>query len=134
MLGLYARSSYLKHSWGHLNFWFVKSLISGLISVWNLTRIWSVSTKYYILMTSLVKFTPLQIAVLVNGFVLAFTSDFIPRVVYRHQISPDGSLNGYVNWTLSYFNVKDFKPQEWPDDPKRNVKEESRTCRYVSYC
>ena len=75
--------------------------------------------------------TSLQIAILVNGFVLAFTSDFIPRVVYRHQISPDGSLNGYVNWTLSYFNVKDFKPQERPDNPMQNVKEESPTCRYV---
>lgn len=49
-----------------------------------------------------------NISVLVNAFVIAFTSDFIPRLVYKWSLSPDGTLNGYVNNSLSYFNVADY--------------------------
>lgn len=49
-----------------------------------------------------------NLSVLVNAFVLAFTSEFIPRLVYRNSYSPDGTLAGYVNNSLSYFNVSDW--------------------------
>ncbi|XP_032221070.1 anoctamin-3 isoform X2 [Nematostella vectensis] len=49
-----------------------------------------------------------NISVLVNAFVIAFTSDFIPRLVYTTAYSPDGTLRGYLNNSLSYFNVKDY--------------------------
>uniref|UniRef100_A0A3P8N5H3 Anoctamin n=1 Tax=Astatotilapia calliptera TaxID=8154 RepID=A0A3P8N5H3_ASTCA len=51
-----------------------------------------------------------KVAVIVNAFVIAFTSDFIPRLVYQYMYSPDGTLHGFVNHTLSYFNVTDFDP------------------------
>lgn len=60
-----------------------------------------------------------NLSVLVNAFVLAFTSEFIPRLVYRNSYSPDGTLAGYVNNSLSYFNVSDWdtlKLTGKPDD------------------
>ena len=60
-----------------------------------------------------------NLSVLVNGFVIAFTSDFIPRLVYRYSYSEDGTLTGYVDNSLSYFNVSDWDTQKWagkPDD------------------
>lgn len=44
-----------------------------------------------------------------QGFIIAFTSDAIPRLVYRLSSSPDGTLNGYLNSSLSYFNTSDFQ-------------------------
>ena len=49
-----------------------------------------------------------NLSVLVNAFVLAFTSEFSPRLVYRNSYSPDGTLAGYVNNSLSSFNVSDW--------------------------
>ena len=36
------------------------------------------------------------------------TSEFIPKMVYRYFYSGDGSLNGYVDFSLSYFDMRDF--------------------------
>ena len=60
--------------------------------------------------------TLVNISVLVNAFVLAFTSDFIPRLVYRSNYSSDGSLRGYLNNTLSYFFVSNFTGLEKPKE------------------
>uniref|UniRef100_A0A8C7DQI4 Anoctamin n=1 Tax=Oncorhynchus kisutch TaxID=8019 RepID=A0A8C7DQI4_ONCKI len=38
------------------------------------------------------------VAVISNAFLIAFTSDFLPRLYYRHN--NDGNLQGYVNFTL----------------------------------
>uniref|UniRef100_A0A8C1WXE5 Anoctamin n=1 Tax=Cyprinus carpio TaxID=7962 RepID=A0A8C1WXE5_CYPCA len=58
-----------------------------------------------------------KVAVIVNAFVISFTSDFIPRLVYQHMYSPDGTLHGFVNHTLSYFNVSHFQPGTEPMPP-----------------
>jgi len=60
--------------------------------------------------------TVTALSVLVNGFVLSFASEFIPRLVYKHQISVDGSMKGYVSWSLAHFNVSDFTHMERPDN------------------
>ncbi|XP_011485275.1 anoctamin-1 isoform X1 [Oryzias latipes] len=73
-----------------------------------------------------------KVAVIVNAFVIAFTSDFIPRLVYQYTYSPDGTLHGFVNHTLSVFNVRDFEPNTQPIYPNHlgyNVE----TCRYKDY-
>ncbi|XP_066536219.1 anoctamin-7 [Hoplias malabaricus] len=48
-------------------------------------------------------FTILQVitylAVISNAFLIAFTSDFLPRIYYRY--TTEGSLQGYINFTLS---------------------------------
>uniref|UniRef100_A0A3Q2CBV6 Anoctamin n=1 Tax=Cyprinodon variegatus TaxID=28743 RepID=A0A3Q2CBV6_CYPVA len=58
-----------------------------------------------------------KVAVIINAFVISFTSDFIPRMVYLYMYSPDGSLHGFVNHTLSYFNVSHFEPGKETMDP-----------------
>lgn len=44
------------------------------------------------------------ISVLTNGLVIALTSDFIPRMVYKYAHSDDNSLEGFVEWKLSSKN------------------------------
>ncbi|KAH8278722.1 hypothetical protein KR018_007662 [Drosophila ironensis] len=48
-----------------------------------------------------------KLSVITNGFIIAFTSDMIPRLVYRNYVSKDGTLNGYLDFTLSEFRVAD---------------------------
>uniref|UniRef100_A0A452TN05 Anoctamin n=1 Tax=Ursus maritimus TaxID=29073 RepID=A0A452TN05_URSMA len=44
-----------------------------------------------------------------QAFVISFTSDFIPRLVYLYMYSENGTMHGFVNHTLSSFNVSDFQ-------------------------
>uniref|UniRef100_A0A6P4EU05 Anoctamin n=2 Tax=Drosophila rhopaloa TaxID=1041015 RepID=A0A6P4EU05_DRORH len=48
-----------------------------------------------------------KLSVITNGFIIAFTSDMIPRLVYRHYVNKNGTLDGYLNFTLSEFRVAD---------------------------
>uniref|UniRef100_A0A4W4G1H4 Anoctamin n=1 Tax=Electrophorus electricus TaxID=8005 RepID=A0A4W4G1H4_ELEEL len=41
-----------------------------------------------------------HVSVIVNAFLIAFTSDFLPRLLYKYKF--DNDLNGYVNFTLAY--------------------------------
>ncbi|CAH1722389.1 unnamed protein product [Chironomus riparius] len=50
-----------------------------------------------------------KLSVITNGFIIAFTSDFIPRLVYVLYYSEHGNLTGYVDWTLSKFDVLEFR-------------------------
>ncbi|EGW11616.1 Anoctamin-6 [Cricetulus griseus] len=56
------------------------------------------------------------LAVVTNAMIIAFTSDMIPRLVYywSFSIPPYGdhtyhTMDGYINNTLSVFNITDFK-------------------------
>ncbi|XP_076342268.1 anoctamin-1-like isoform X1 [Tachypleus tridentatus] len=49
-----------------------------------------------------------KISVITNALIIAFTSSFIEETFYKVFISPDGSLNGFLNFTLSDFNIGDF--------------------------
>lgn len=40
-----------------------------------------------------------HLAVITNAFLIAFTSDFLPRLYYRY--SNDGNLQGFINFTLA---------------------------------
>ena len=51
-------------------------------------------------------------SVLINALVIAMTTDFIPKMVYRFSYSGDGSLNGYVNNSLSFYNISILKYQK----------------------
>ncbi|GBP18543.1 Anoctamin-5 [Eumeta japonica] len=44
-----------------------------------------------------------KLSIITNGFIIAFTSDFIPRLVYH--FTHNNSLNGYVEHTLTKFDV-----------------------------
>ncbi|XP_050970939.1 anoctamin-1a isoform X3 [Labeo rohita] len=73
-----------------------------------------------------------KVAVIVNAFVISFTSDFIPRLVYQYMYSPDGTLHGFVNHTLSYFNVSHFQPGTEPLQPM-HLGYKVEVCRYKDY-
>ncbi|XP_023661670.1 anoctamin-1 isoform X7 [Paramormyrops kingsleyae] len=73
-----------------------------------------------------------KVAVIVNAFVISFTSDFIPRLVYQYMYSPDGSMHGFVNHTLSYFNVSDFEEGKDPLEPM-HLGYRVEICRYKDY-
>ncbi|XP_045888564.1 anoctamin-1a isoform X4 [Micropterus dolomieu] len=73
-----------------------------------------------------------KVAVIVNAFVISFTSNFIPRLVYQYMYSPDGTMHGFVNHTLSYFNVSDFQPGTDPLEPL-HLGYKVVICRYKDY-
>ncbi|XP_023374095.1 anoctamin-1 isoform X2 [Otolemur garnettii] len=73
-----------------------------------------------------------KLAVIINAFVISFTSDFIPRLVYLYMYSQDGTMHGFVNHTLSSFNVSDFQNGTAPNDPL-DLGYEVQICRYKDY-
>nr|XP_055157137.1 anoctamin-9 isoform X3 [Nyctereutes procyonoides] len=76
------------------------------------------------------------LAVIANGMVIAFTSEFIPRMVYKYHYGPCrlgaqpavDCLTGYVNHSLSVFYTKDFQVPVQAEGSE-NVTE----CRYRDY-
>ncbi|XP_019747434.1 anoctamin-2b isoform X3 [Hippocampus comes] len=57
-----------------------------------------------------------KFSVIINAFVISFTSDFIPRLVYQYMYSQSGTMHGFIDHTLSYFNVSNFKPGTAPQN------------------
>ncbi|XP_020291334.1 anoctamin-4 isoform X2 [Pseudomyrmex gracilis] len=69
------------------------------------------------------------VAVVSNAFVIAYTSDFIPRSVYAFVYSPTSDLVGYIDSSLSDFNTSDYL-----DDMKSDVEDEHpEICQYRGY-
>ncbi|XP_078005085.1 LOW QUALITY PROTEIN: anoctamin-9 [Phascolarctos cinereus] len=76
------------------------------------------------------------LAVIANGMIIAFTSEFIPRLMYKYYYGPcsRGSnitadcMTGYVNHSLSVFHTKDYK-DHIPSQGIEHVTE----CRYRDY-
>ncbi|KAK6625541.1 hypothetical protein RUM43_005840 [Polyplax serrata] len=61
-------------------------------------------------------------AVVSNAFVIGYTSDFVPRMVYKFVYSPTHDLRGYIRSSLSEFNTSDYtadmgSPDDDPDPP-----------------
>lgn len=74
-----------------------------------------------------------NVSVLVNAFVIAFTSDFIPRLVYMYSYSKDGTLAGFVESRLAYFNISDYKKYGLDGEP--GAKYAYQVLNYTSdYC
>ncbi|XP_053674951.1 anoctamin-5 [Anopheles nili] len=67
-------------------------------------------------------------AVVSNAFVIAYTSDFIPRMVYKYVYSPQFTLHGYIEHSLSTFNTSDYK-EEWGT----KTESDPDTCQYRGY-
>uniref|UniRef100_A0A8C1XDY5 Anoctamin n=1 Tax=Cyprinus carpio TaxID=7962 RepID=A0A8C1XDY5_CYPCA len=72
-----------------------------------------------------------KFAVITNAFVISFTSEFIPRMVYQYLYSETGTMHGYTNHTLAYFNTRNFKPGTAPHDT--DFDRQLRICRYKDY-
>lgn len=66
-------------------------------------------------------------ASVLQAFVIAVTSDFIPRLVYQYAYSHNGTLHGFVNHTLSFFNVSQLKEGTQPENSQFD--QEVQFCR-----
>ncbi|GCB67975.1 hypothetical protein scyTo_0012212, partial [Scyliorhinus torazame] len=73
-----------------------------------------------------------KLAVIINAFVISFTSGFIPRLVFMYLYSPDNTLHGFTNNTLSYFNVSHFEQGSEPYEPMA-LGYKVEICRYKDY-
>ncbi|XP_019747432.1 anoctamin-2b isoform X1 [Hippocampus comes] len=71
-----------------------------------------------------------KFSVIINAFVISFTSDFIPRLVYQYMYSQSGTMHGFIDHTLSYFNVSNFKPGTAPQNSDHG---DVTVCRYKDY-
>ncbi|KAF3689228.1 Anoctamin-1 Transmembrane protein 16A [Channa argus] len=67
-----------------------------------------------------------KVAVIIN------VSDLNIRMVYQYMYSPDGSMHGFVNHTLSYFNVSHFQDGKETMDPL-HLGYRVEICRYKDY-
>uniref|UniRef100_H0XDL6 Anoctamin n=2 Tax=Otolemur garnettii TaxID=30611 RepID=H0XDL6_OTOGA len=78
------------------------------------------------------------LAVVTNAMIIAFTSDMIPRLVYYWSFSvppygdhADYTMQGYINNTLSIFNIADFKNKS-KGNPYSGLGNHT-TCRYRDF-
>ncbi|XP_053319548.1 anoctamin-2 [Spea bombifrons] len=72
-----------------------------------------------------------KFSVIINAFVISVTSDFIPRLVYQYMYSENGTMHGFINHTLSYFNVSHLKPGTQPENSQ--FAQDVVFCRYKDY-
>ncbi|CAG7717026.1 unnamed protein product [Allacma fusca] len=70
-----------------------------------------------------------KIAVISNAFIIAFTSNFIPKLVYMYE--KDGTLDGFLDHSLAYFNVSEFSLAQRPLNTSFN--KDVEVCRYQQY-
>ncbi|XP_038636419.1 anoctamin-4 isoform X5 [Scyliorhinus canicula] len=82
------------------------------------------------------------LSVITNAFVIAVTSDFIPRLVYAYKYGPcagqgkagEKCMIGYVNASLSIFLVADFESRSEPYlNGNDSFGTEVEYCRYRDY-
>ncbi|KAB5565639.1 hypothetical protein PHYPO_G00243890 [Pangasianodon hypophthalmus] len=77
-------------------------------------------------------------SVVTNAFIVAFTSDMIPRLVFLYAYQPGNNLTmeGYISNSLSIFNISQIPPANRPDDGENPAWFNSSvitTCRYRDY-
>nr|CAD7464075.1 unnamed protein product [Timema tahoe] len=66
----------------------------------------------------------------ISAFIIAFSSNFIPRLVYMSTVSANHTDEGYLEHSLAYFNISDFQPEF---EPKAEYKIANLTmCRVQS--
>ncbi|KAM3870564.1 anoctamin-5 [Diretmus argenteus] len=77
------------------------------------------------------------LSVVTNAFIVAFTSDMIPRLVYMYAYKPEGevSMRGYINDSLSVFNISAIPERNRPEYGENPSWFDSSitTCRYRDY-
>ncbi|XP_035012476.2 anoctamin-5 isoform X4 [Hippoglossus stenolepis] len=77
------------------------------------------------------------LSVVTNAFIVAFTSDMIPRLVYMYAYHPDGEMNmkGYINNSLSMFNISAIPVANSPEEGENPAWFNSSitTCRYRDF-
>ncbi|XP_075694220.1 anoctamin-5 isoform X2 [Rhinoderma darwinii] len=71
------------------------------------------------------------LSVVTNAFIVAFTSDMIPRLVYYYAYSDNQAspMSGYISSSLSVFDVSNFNNISMPLENEMNI----TMCRYRDY-
>ncbi|KAL2093841.1 hypothetical protein ACEWY4_011153 [Coilia grayii] len=77
-------------------------------------------------------------SVVTNAFIVAFTSDMIPRLVYLYAYHPgnEHTMQGYINNSLSIFNISQIPIDNQPEageNPGWFNSSDITTCRYRDY-
>ncbi|CAH1128406.1 unnamed protein product [Ceutorhynchus assimilis] len=67
-----------------------------------------------------------RIAIVSNAMILAFSSNFIPKLVYMLKVNPDHTEDGFLDFSLAYFNTSDFNA---PETSLYNA----TVCRYAEF-
>ncbi|XP_011185161.2 anoctamin-6 isoform X4 [Zeugodacus cucurbitae] len=70
-----------------------------------------------------------RIAVASSAMIIAFSTNLIPKLVYTTATN-DASLEGYLNFTLAYFNTEDFQVQPVLHG---SIYENATSCRYTEF-
>lgn len=68
---------------------------------------------------------------ILQAAIIAFTSEFIPKLVYYYGYSGNQTLAGYTDFSLSVFKVQYFQSKSIPDDKKIDVFGNVTECRCV---
>lgn len=71
-----------------------------------------------------------RIAVAASAFIIAFSSNFIPRLVYSIVVNPEHNDIGFLNHTLAYFHTSDFQNGT---APYNSSLPDLEICRYNEY-
>ncbi|XP_018333049.1 anoctamin-1 isoform X2 [Agrilus planipennis] len=70
-----------------------------------------------------------RISIVSNAFIIAFSSNFIPKLVYLLKENKEHTEEGYLNFTLSFFDTRDFRVGAAPVNSSIDV----AMCRYPDY-
>ncbi|XP_026175594.1 anoctamin-5b isoform X1 [Mastacembelus armatus] len=73
------------------------------------------------------------LSVVTNAFIMAFTSDMIPRMVYLYAYSQDASMSGYINNSLSVYNISQIPDPNIPEKTENWIDNSTTTCSYRDY-
>uniref|UniRef100_A0A671LQ90 Anoctamin n=1 Tax=Sinocyclocheilus anshuiensis TaxID=1608454 RepID=A0A671LQ90_9TELE len=77
-------------------------------------------------------------SVVTNAFIVSFTSDMIPRLVYKYayHLGSESTMEGYINNSLSIFNISEIPVENRPEEgenPDWFYSSNITTCRYRDY-
>ncbi|XP_033479131.1 anoctamin-5b isoform X1 [Epinephelus lanceolatus] len=73
------------------------------------------------------------LSVVTNAFIMAFTSDMIPRMVFLYAYGEDSSMRGYVNNSLSVYKISQIPKHNMPEEGDSWFDNSTATCRYRDY-
>ncbi|XP_076585624.1 anoctamin-5b isoform X1 [Chaetodon auriga] len=73
------------------------------------------------------------LSVVTNAFIMAFTSDMIPRMVYLYTHGNGASMRGYVNNSLSIYNISQIHEDNMPEEQDYWFDNSTTNCRYRDY-
>ncbi|XP_072527053.1 anoctamin-5b isoform X2 [Salminus brasiliensis] len=77
------------------------------------------------------------LSVVTNAFIMAFTSDMIPRLVYLYAYHPGdkATMAGYINNSLSVYEIDELNEKNRPEEEENPAWYSSNitTCRYRDY-